>query len=381
MPRPAGVAALGAALSVAAFAVGAAQQVSGSLDVALARVEYDGFLPSGAASVSPALRFTQSNVSLAVRGTWLHFESGNTSVQGLFAGSFYTTQSGHWRGEFSGTAGTSAYLDFAQFAHALARARLHYVTADQGGWLSATIGRTILGGDARPVTAFSLGAWHGGRDRNVALALSTTRVGDTSFADIEGTGFLKQHTFELDGSLGARLGTGGGEGVYGEAVAIVYLSRKLGLTFAAGRYPTDPTRGSVSGRYASLGLRVASFYAPRAPRTDPAIPYPPAVPVASSLGTDGHLTTAQLSLESTFGGNQLVVVAPMATLVEIMGDFTDWQPVALRQTKGKWRLDGRLPSGLRRLNVRIDGGPWGVPLGATILQDDFDQTVGTIVVP
>lgn len=381
MSRLAGAAFLGAALCFAALPVGAAQQVSASVDFAVAHVAYDGFLPSAAASISPALRFTDSTLSLAARGTWLGFESGNTSLQGLFAASWYTSQHGHVRGELSATAGTSAYLDFAQFAHALARARLHYVAGDQGAWIAGTFGRTVLGSDARPVAALALGAWRGDRDRNLSLALSATRVGDTSYADAEATGLRKGRAFELEGSLGVRAGRGGGHGVYGEANAVLYLSRKLGLTLAAGRYPTDPMRGSVSGRYGSVGLRVASFYARRAPRTDPVLPYSPAVSTAATTGTDGHLAAAAVALEPAIGGPRLVVVAPMAVLVEIMGDFTDWQPVALRQVEGQWRLDRRLPSGLRRLNVRIDGGPWAVPTGATAIEDDFGQTVGMIVVP
>jgi hypothetical protein len=379
--RAAGVAALGAALSFAALKVGAAQQVSASVDLAAAQVEYDGFLPSLAASISPAVRFTDTNVSLAVRGTWLAFQSGNSSIQGLFAASLYTDPLGRFRGEFSGTAGTSAYEEFAQFAHGLARARLHYGVRDQGAWISLTLGRTMLGEGSRSVRSYAFGTWIGQRDRNLTIALSATRVGDTSYTDIEGTGFWQRRTFELEGSLGARGGRGGGQGVYGEAAATLYLSRKAGLTVAAGRYPTDPTRGSVSGRYFSLGIRLASFYARRDPRIDPALPSYPSVTAASAVGTDGHLAGAEIGLESTPHGRRLVVMAPRATSVEIMGDFTDWQPVALVFAGGKWQFAGPLPSGLRRFNVRVDGGPWSVPLGATVVQDDFDQTVGTLVVP
>jgi hypothetical protein len=68
-------------------------------------------------------------------------------------------------------------------------------------------------------------------------------------------------------------------------------------------------------------------------------------------------------------------------LVEVRGDFTDWEPVALQQAGDAWRFDVPLPSGLRRLNIRVDGGPWTVPAGAGVAHDEFGAVVGTIVVP
>jgi len=382
LPRLAGAALLTAAWSVAAPPVGAAQQVSASVDAGIARVEYDGFLPSGAASVSPAVRVVSDNVSFTARGTWLGFESGNSSVQALVAGSAFTAPfgGGRWRAEFSGTAGTSVYAGFVGFAHLLGRGRLHYVGFERGLWLAATTGRTYLNDEARPVRALALGVWSGSRVRNVALSAGTTKVGDTSYTDVEGSGYWRAGRFELEGSIGARGGRGGGRGVYGEASTVFSLTRRTGLTLAAGRYPTDPTRGSVSGRYASIGVRLSTVSPQPLPRTDPAWPRPPVLPAATT-GTNGHMPAAALAVESSSGGARLVVVAPTAGLVEIMGDFTDWQPVALTLVNGKWRFDGRIPSGLRRLNVRIDGGPWAVPLGATIVRDDFDDVVGAIVVP
>jgi hypothetical protein len=75
------------------------------------------------------------------------------------------------------------------------------------------------------------------------------------------------------------------------------------------------------------------------------------------------------------------VRAPGARLVEVMGDFTDWEPVQLKLMGDAWRFETPLRSGVRRLNVRVDGGPWSVPVGATLEHDDFGTAVGTIPVP
>lgn len=373
-------AALGAAWSLAALRASGAQ-ASVSLDVGAARVEYDGFLPSGAVSVSPSLRVTNPSSSFILRGTWLRFESGNSSVQGLLAGSLFTPALGRWRGEVAATAGASSYQGLTGFAHALARGRAHYQLRHGGVWVAGTLGRASYDDAARPIDAVAAGIWQGQRGLNFTVAVSHTRVGDTSYADVEGSGYWQKGWIELEGSLGARSGRGAGRGVYGEAVVTAVLSQLLALTFGAGRYPTDPIRGSVSGRYASVALRVTGLSPRPAPRTVPAWPQAPVVPVTSLSGTNGHLPTATIAIEPELAGPALTISAPGVSLVEIMGDFTDWQPVMLTRVGDLWRLGARVPSGLRRFNVRLDGGPWSVPVGATLEHDEFGAVVGTVVVP
>jgi len=379
MPRLGRAAALAAAWSLVALRASGAQS-SVSLDVGAARVEYDGFLPSAAVSASPAFRFTTPSASFSARGTWLGFESGNSSVQGLLAGSVFTPAFGRWRGEVSATAGASSYRGLASFSHLLARGRVHYLRNSGGSWLSATLGQASYDYGTHPIGAVAVGVWRGQRGLTFTFAVSATRVSDTSYADVEGSGYWQAGRVELEGSLGARSGRGGGQGVYGEAVATWALSRPLAVTLGIGRYPTDPIRGSVSGRYASIGLRVTGFSPRPPPRSAPAWPQYPVVPVPIA-GSNGHLVAATVAVELAPGGPMLVVRASGAASVEIMGDFTDWQPVMLTPLGDQWRLEVRLPSGLRRLNVRVNGGPWSVPAGATLEHDEFGAVVGTIVVP
>jgi hypothetical protein len=370
--------ALGAAWSLAALRASSAQ-VSVSMDLGASRVEYDGFLPSAAFSASPALRFTSPTASFAARGTWLGFESGNSSVQALLAGSIFTPAARRWRGELAATAGASSYEGLASFAHALARGRVHYLHRSGGLWLAGTVGRASYDDGTRPVVAAAAGVWQGRRLMNVTLAISATRVGDTAYADVEGSAYWQRGRLELEGSLGARGGRGGGRGVYGEAVATIALSQPVALTLGLGRYPTDPIRGSVSGRYASAGVRLTALAPRPTPRPIPAWPQPQILPAMS--GTNGHVAVATVTLEITAGKPVLLVRAPGAALVEVMGDFTDWQAVVLTRVGDVWRLDTHLAAGLRRLNVRVDGAAWSVPMGATLTHDDFGATVGTIVVP
>jgi hypothetical protein len=65
-----------------------------------------------------------------------------------------------------------------------------------------------------------------------------------------------------------------------------------------------------------------------------------------------------------------------------MGDFTDWkaQPL-IALGDGRWTFPDALTSGVHHLNVRFDGGPWGVPSGISAVDDGFGGRVGLLVVP
>src|SRR3990172_5110395 len=62
-------------------------QSRASLDAGVSRVAYEGFLPSAAVSLTPALQIADDRFGLAAYGSWLRFESGNNSLQGSITGS------------------------------------------------------------------------------------------------------------------------------------------------------------------------------------------------------------------------------------------------------------------------------------------------------
>ena len=78
---------------------------------------------------------------------------------------------------------------------------------------------------------------------------------------------------------------------------------------------------------------------------------------------------------------EIVIRAPGTERVEVMGSFTDWQPVVLSgDDSGHWRFRLALAPGLHRINVRIDGGEWIAPAGTSAMPDDFGGTVGVFVI-
>jgi hypothetical protein len=292
--------------------------------------------------------------------------------------------SGPWRGlraEISGRAGVSRYFHFESFSHLLATPRLHLVGDRQGAWVGGTVGSNWLGGANRPVTALETGTWARRFGINWLLGATNTHVGDTVYTDFQSEAHARRGRFTFDGSLGVRAWSkGGGHGVYGEASGGVALNPWLSIIASGGRYPTDPTSGSVSGRYFGIAFRMTAL--PRRPSS--AVPLQPSrashhsapdpadPPVAASVELrDRHCT-----------GMAFVIHAPGATLVEVTGDFTNWEPVRLTPADaGAWTAVLPLSRGSYRFNVRIDGGDWIVPQGVSHLADEFGGDVGLLRVP
>ena len=359
-----------------------AAQTTGTIDVGVSTVRYDGFLPSGAWSLTPALTWAGTGAAVTARGTYLRFESGRRSLQGLVAASLFTPPNllpQRWRGELSLSGGGSSYADFASFWHATGEARLHFVAAGRGAWIGGTGGRTSYGGAPRPVAVVGVGLW--ARRAQVTVPASATRsfVGDTTYSDLASTIHASAGRFELDASLAARVSSrGAGHGVHGEASATFTLGERAALFVSGGRYPTDPVSGSVAGRYASAGLRLrTALPRPRAIRDPQPLMRSPA------NGDGGASFSARLEVRlAPDGTGRVVVHAPAAATVEVAGDFTDWQPVVLLRTgEDVWESELHISSGVHRVNVRIDGGRWIAPAGTTRAEDEFGGEVGIVAVP
>lgn len=77
---------------------------------------------------------------------------------------------------------------------------------------------------------------------------------------------------------------------------------------------------------------------------------------------------------------ELVIDAPRAGSVELMGDATEWTVTYMARLRdGRWRTELRLPPGVHRIAVRADGGPWMAPPGLPTGNDDFGTPVGLII--
>jgi hypothetical protein len=67
--------------------------------------------------------------------------------------------------------------------------------------------------------------------------------------------------------------------------------------------------------------------------------------------------------------------------VEMMADFTEWQPVPLVRDGDVWRVTRAITPGLHRIALRVDGGEWLVPRNLPRSEDELVGAVGLINVP
>ena len=372
---------IGLACGVSVHAVCA--QVTANVEAGISDVQYDGFLASGAASISPTMRWEhpRGRGFLSLRATYLQFESGRRSLDGSANASWFTPLARHWRGELGVTAGASDYANIASFSHGQADARLHLMDRDRGGWIAATVGGSSFGGGPRPVTVVAVGAWLLRADRTLFVSLDRSFVGDTAYTDLRSSARWRSAGIVLEGIVGARVWSrGGGRGMFGEGSATVRLGRQAALVVSGGRYPTDAVSGSIAGRYITAAVRLGTI-AVRRPRA-PALP---TGPHASGSNGSANITATRLEIQARQDDEvRLTLYAPGATAVEISGDFTDWRPVPLSRNPASadaWVASFRMSPGMHRINVRRDGGPWMAPGGTIRTADDYDGEVGVFILP
>jgi hypothetical protein len=170
-------------------------------------------------------------------------------------------------------------------------------------------------------------------------------------------------------SFDARLGyrptlDGARATLWGKANATTELTGRLSLVASLGSEAARLWVGAPAARFVALGLKVAPAALVR-----PAAP-PHVRPVASSLQV----------ARAEGGGYQLTLHVPDARVVELSGDFNRWQPVALRQTlPDVWETTLAIAPGTYRVSVRVNGDRWVAPPGLVTIADDFNGTVGLLI--
>ncbi len=361
-----------------------AAQTSGSLDVGASVIQYDGFLASGAAVLAPALRYDSRTLTAGAQGTWVVFESGNQILQGTAALAWLSPPLGGWRAEFSGTIGLNKYASADPLGHVLAGMRVHYQGAQTGGWASGTSGGSWGVGNDTPLE-IALGAWHVEDQFAIVGTATSTWIAGAQYLDIVAAGRWTASTVQFDAQAGIRpwinvAGTleDAQRSIYGELAASVPIGTRLALAVSAGSYPTDVVRNVLGAKYLTGSVRL-NLWGPKvtaAPVVARAI-----ARTADAFETSVDASTAQLDVVQSGFETTLVIRMPGASSVEIMGDFTDWEATRLsRRGDGAWEFRVQVTPGAHRINVRVDGGPWRVPRGTRLEEDEFGGAVGIIVI-
>jgi hypothetical protein len=168
----------------------------------------------------------------------------------------------------------------------------------------------------------------------------------------------------LELAVGGRLGDRfGGEDSWARVSGALALGPGVTLIAAGGRAPGRLEQGEAGRAFYQVGVRLSL----------------PAHRAATAVAPAG---AAALQVRDRPGGIRVIQLRVRAEeRVELMGDFTDWEPVALaRITANIWEVALPIPPGVYRLNIRLDGGPWMVPPGLTALRDEFNGQVGILVI-
>jgi hypothetical protein len=349
-------------------------QHEASLDVGVTSVAYDSTARTSGLTLAPALRFVHSLTTLGASGALSLFDSGGWSARGTLTGSAFTPAFHALRGEAAGVVGGSQFEDGTATAQWLAQMRVHLLGAREGAWLALGGGQSWNGLELRGTTLLGAGGWLRRRGATLAAAVLPTTTGGGRYTDATTSLTWSTSALELAGSLTAR---DGGDlipgGTWGDVSATWWVSRRAALVAGWGSYAPDPAQALPGGRYVTLSVRLG---------TRP-VRYPelhvdhraPAGPIPRGTVHDVEVRDAR--------GSQPVLLVRVegATRVEVMGDFTDWQPVQLTHVSDdRWEIALSLAPGEHHFNVRVDGGEWGVSADGPSVADEFAGRVGVLLV-
>jgi hypothetical protein len=353
-------------------------QTVGSVDAGVTRVGYSGVPGVTAYSISPALQLFRPNASLLASGVFSEFSGGGWSVQGSASGSIFVPSGSRFQAELGAAVAGSAPDSGSGTAELLGLARLHLAGARHGLWAGGSLGRTWDGVSWRTAAALEAAGWARLGNATVVASTSPSWIGDSlRFLDNEATVRWVRGPVELGAYGGFRTWFEPGNATataWGGATAAYWLSNNLAIVAAGGSYPADFGQGLPAGSYVALTIRVATRRPPTPSKVE-SREYRLLQPLARPVVPDFQVTTVS-------GTNRLVRIrAPKAGSVEIMGDFNDWRPLPLsKDPGGDWTVVVPMSKGTHRMNLRVDGGDWGVPPGVTALNDDFGGVVGVLVV-
>lgn len=354
-------------------------QLAAALEAGASRVAFDGGDASTAWSLTPSLQWERSAVTLLGYATYSSFPAGGWSLQGAASGSWLFSPAGPLNVELGGLAFGSTSESAGSSAQFLARTRLHWSGERSGAWLGATGG---WGGfeEARTGSLSLEAAGWIRRGRTTLIAsIAPTFIGDQSrYLDALLDANVPLWRLLLQGQLGVRTWSrpdNTPSRAWANLTATLPVSEHVALVGSGGSYPEDVVQELPSGAFVSLSIRLTAGRVPR-PEPGPIVRpqlreplVPPVVPEISVRRVRDSIVV-------------LRVRAPEAERVEVMGDFTGWEARALEQVRSdRWEVRLTIHQGQHRFNLRVNGGPWGVPGGVPTVEDEFGGVAGLLLVP
>ncbi|MGQ0714972.1 MAG: glycogen-binding domain-containing protein [Gemmatimonadaceae bacterium] len=381
-------------LALTAIAAGPMRaQVVGTLGAGTGHVTYDDAARATVVSLTPAVMFEGEQTTLSATGSFTRFAGGLWSAHAVAAGSRFSKPRGPFRSELSAQLETNSHRGALRTAFLLAQGRGHLIDdGHRGLWLGGGAGHVWRSPSGASVLRADFGAWTQLRDATIRLtaahnvvSISTrSRSAQSEFAlaaltprnetvsrstirylDTEAYVAWSRGRVAFDGAAARRTSPDGLRANTWLLGGSLELTDRLALVGAAGANAVDLAQGLPGGRYATIALRVTTRAGD-------------ALEMRSRSRASAHALNTWREADGTV---LLVVHAPRARRVELMGDFTDWRPMVLeRGADDHFAVRIRLPAGSYRINVRVDGGMWTAPPGTTPVADEYNGAAGLLVI-
>jgi hypothetical protein len=350
--------------------------------------------------VAPVISWQPGHFRFDGSGEFRNFGATGRDLAGAASASWFQTLTGPLMLEVNSTAEGHDGAGFPGAWTWDGGARMHFRAGPGGGWLGLRGGQDRFGALDR----WEAGLWRSLGRVSVQLQGRRTTGGEITSSSIgapaadtiprvdsvsqtrlrtttELGGWLSWDggRLQLRGGMGWRIGQSEPANVGGladaaptvasthynwwMAEATWWLSERVGFTGAFGNQPPNLSLLRAGGSFMRLSIRVA---------LDHHAPPPASVSRTAAPGVE---------VRRSGGLVEFSLDAPMATKVELMGDFTDWQPVEMaRQNSTRWRVRLAAEPGVHYLNVRYDGGIWQPPPRANVIHDEFGKETGVLLI-
>jgi hypothetical protein len=389
---------------ISGLAESAAGQVSGTLDLGAGTYRPERAIPGGVASIAPSLRYDAGLFRLGATGVYSDAPAGRWNFQATGTAAARSPRLAMFDLEALGEIDWTRHYQVEGTNTITGELRAYaHPAKDVSVWFGRAFGSASSLGRRRPVRRTHIGttARVGSVQVGVSLASTSFDLMPGLFTGTDGTGHqaadpLEDTTttvtpnssgqvgprasltdavlsgrwrfadFDLDVALGRRFSKTKPELTIWGFTATRSLTSDVALVAGAGRAGSDPVTSVPGARYLVLGLRLKLN-----PLGTPSITVPAPAPDHTPFRVGPALPA----------GREISLRAPTARVVELAGDFTDWNPILLRYSgAGVWRTILPIAPGLHRLAVRIDGGQWQAPPGSRPITSEFGSEVAEIVV-
>jgi hypothetical protein len=399
---------LGAALTLGTLAAStAAAQLSSAIDLSSLSARVASNPWQSQLAISPFARFDHARFSVDGRWTAYGAEGQRLNGFGSASATYFSPARAGLQLSVSGFANRDLLNEMYAVSRVGTEARLSYKTGRSGAWLGREISRDNKSTPISAAPRAAAGAWgqwgnavvtvsmsaFGGHDHvlthstrkvpnparigapagvrdtlqdSIAVTTSDTTRRARSWNDAEVSFHWGVGRLAFRSVVGTRFLTARQPNeVWGQVLGTYAMAGDVALLAAAGVHPSSATYGVSRARYMQLGVRIApnALLKPRLPTA-----VRPAAVAFEVKDGDRGLRTLRIRVAS-------------ARTVELSGDFTGWKPIPLtRGDDDRWETTIPIAPGMHRLAIRVDGDAWTPPPGVTTVPDEFQGTVGVIIV-